>query len=189
MPRLAFYLATPDCILWLTRDIMHEVLSPTVEAWEIICTIDRMKIGFCTKKNVASSSPRSPPRHFFSPSIYFFFIIIFLFDAAQCRVSEDKEKDGQKKGELVGDLKRLRRTNKQLNWLTGDGGTDESCDQRSDSAKIHNLPTSLSGKRNSSCFFNLITGSKCLLPNIDTDNHPQEKLTIKHWRKSIVGKL
>lgn len=46
MLRLKFNLFTLDCIRWVTQDMMHEVLTPTVEAGEIICTIDRMKIGF-----------------------------------------------------------------------------------------------------------------------------------------------
>lgn len=55
-------------------------------------------------------------------------------------------------------------------------------DRRSDSAKIHNLPTARSregGEGGKGCFLNLITGSKCLIPNIDTGNRPQEKVKKK----------
>lgn len=56
-------------------------------------------------------------------------------------------------------------------------------DRRSDSAKIHNLPTAQNRERGRGCFFNLITGSMCLIPNIDTGNRPREKL-MKNWSKS-----
>lgn len=88
---------------------MHEVLAPTVVAGEIICTIDRMKIGFALnteadwreeKKCRGKQSPK--PTHLFSRRIFIYYII-FLSDAAQCRASEEEEQTGHKKGGLVGD--------------------------------------------------------------------------------------
>lgn len=58
-----------------------------------------------------------------------------------------------------------------------------AADRRSDSAKIHNLPTARrregGGGGEGVVFLNSITGSKCLIPNIDTGNRPQEKVKKK----------
>lgn len=147
----------------------------------------------CTKHreiNVAASSPQSLPRlFFFSLLIYLFIFFIFLPNAAQCRVSEEEEQAGHKKGGLVGDRGWQgwgEQTNSSTDWL-GMEGRMRAVDRRSDSAKIHNLPTAQSRERGRGCFFNLITGSKCLIPNIDTGNRPREKL-MKNWSKSTKFK-
>lgn len=87
---------------------MHKVLTPTAVAGEIICTIDRMKIGFALntelemKKVLRQAVPKAHTDFFLSLYIYLF-CIIFISDTAQCRVSEKEEQAGHKTGGLVGD--------------------------------------------------------------------------------------
>lgn len=129
--RVTFYLSTLDCIRWLTHTVIHEVLTPTVEAGEIICTIDRMKIGFVlnTEAEMKVSRQAVPKAHpdFFSSGIFFY----YYFSLWHCPVQSKwggRTGRAQERG-ISGRLwlTRLRPTNKQLNRLTGDGGTDESC--------------------------------------------------------------
>lgn len=66
---------------------MHEVLAPIAAEGEIICNIDRMKIGFALNTELNRETRKCPGKRSLKPGQAFF----FFSDTAENRGSEEEE--------------------------------------------------------------------------------------------------
>lgn len=69
---------------------MHEVLAPVAAAGEIICNIDRMKIGFALNTELNREMRKCPGKRSLKPG-QAFSLFFFFSDTAENRGSEEEE--------------------------------------------------------------------------------------------------
>lgn len=75
----------------LTGDMVHEVLAPIAAAGEIICNIDRMKIGFALNTELKRETRKCPGKRSLKPGQAFSLSFFFFSDTAENRRSEEEE--------------------------------------------------------------------------------------------------